>query len=146
MADNETFDRLANLLNRENENLDLLEKEVNKGSFDFNTTDEKGYTLLHISTKRNNPEAIKIILKSKSVNPNLTNQDGYSPIMDACRLGKGKALEELLKFDSIILEAVDVEHNNIKDLLDASKVISEDTKNMMINMIEKKKKKKQGFS
>ena len=116
----------------------MFKKDIESNKIDVNTTDKKGFTLMHIATKRDNPKAIAILLQQKQIDPNMKNHEGNSAIMEACRNAKAKALEALLRSDKVDLDDVDDDHNSIEDLVGKAKV-GLDTQNMLLLMIEKRR-------
>ena len=62
------FKELADIIVR-NGDLARLASETKKGDFDINHQDANGYTLLHVATKRNNQEAILVLLQSPNIDP-----------------------------------------------------------------------------
>ena len=137
------FKELVDIIGRPGSDLKRLELDVAKGGFDINYQDKKGYTLLHVATKRNNPEAIHTILQSSGVNPNLKNTHGRTALLESVNPVKMKALEALLKSDKVDLDEPDDEHDSIDDYV-AKAPVSEATKNGMRSLIEKRRSRAQG--
>ena len=82
------FKELVDIIGRPGSDLKRLELEVAKGGFDINYQDKNGYTLLHVATKRNNPEAIHTILQCSGVNPNLKKHSRPHSLIRICQTSK----------------------------------------------------------
>ena len=131
------FKELADIIVR-NGDLARLASETKKGEFDINHQDANGYTLLHVATKRNNQEAILVLLQSPDIDPNLKNKHGLNPLFESVMYLKTKALEGLLTSEKLDLEEVDSDWKSIDDFVTAAKA-GEDTKNYMRSMIAQRR-------
>ena len=138
------FKELVDVISRPGSDLKRLELELAKGDFDVNYQDKKGYTLLHVATKRNNPEAILTILQCSKVNPNLKNTHGRTALLESVKQVKMKALEALLKSEKVDLDEPDDEHDSIDDYVTGAPV-SEATKNGLRSLVEKRRSRVQGI-
>ena len=136
------FKELVDVISRPGGDLKRLELELAKGGFDINYQDKKGYTLLHVATKCNNPGAILIILQCSKVKPNLKNTHGRTALLESVKQVKMKALEALLTSEKVDLDEPDKEHDSIDDYVRA--LVSEATKNGMRSLIEKRRNRAQG--
>ena len=130
------FKELAHIIR--NGDLARLASETKKGDFAINHQDENGYTLLHVATKRNNPEAILVLLQCHDIDPNVKNKHGHTPLFEAVKYVKAKALEALLTSERLDLEEEDGEYRTIDDYMTEVRV-GEDTKNYMRNMIRRRR-------
>ena len=135
------FKELAHIIR--NGDLARLASETKKGDFDINHQDENGYTLLHVATKRNNQEAILVLLQCQDIDPNVKNRHGHTPLFEAVKYVKAKALEALLTSERLDLEEEDSEYKTIDDYVTEVRV-GEDTKNYMRNMIRKRRNAEDG--
>ena len=138
------FKELVDVISRPGSDLKRLELELAKGDFDVNYQDKKGYTLLHVATKRNNPEAILTILQCSKVNPNLKNTHGRTALLESVKQVKMKALEALLKSEKVDLDEPDNEHDSLDDYVTGAPV-SEATKNGLRSLVEKRRSRVQGI-
>ena len=135
------FKELTQLIR--NGDLARLASETKKGDFDINHQDENGYTLLHVATKRNNQEAILVLLQCHDIDPNVKNKNGNTPLFEAVKYVKAKALEALLTSERLDLEEEDSEYKTIDDYVTEVRV-GEDTKNYMRNMIRRRRNAEDG--
>ena len=138
------FKELVDVISCPGSDLKRLELELAKGGFDINYQDKKGYTLLHVATKCNNPGAILIILQCSKVNPNLKNTHGRTALLESVKQVKMKAFEALLTSEKINLDLRDDEHDSIDDYV-AGAQVSEATKNGLRSLIEKRRSRSQGI-
>ena len=138
------FKELVDIISRPGSDLKRLELELAKGDFDVNYQDKKGYTLLHVATKRNNPGAILLILQCSKVKPNLKNTHGLTALLESVKPVKLKALDALLRSEKVDLDELDDDHNSIDDYV-AGAQVSEATKNGMRSLIEKRRSRSQGI-
>lgn len=70
------------------------------GGADVNLTDTNGWTALHYAANNNNISAINYLL-SKKANPNITAQDGMTPLQLAIRSGYSACAEALVQGGAI---------------------------------------------
>ena len=138
--------------------LGKLKKTV--ADFDVNQQSTNG-SLLHVAAQANYPEAIRILLQSEEVDPNVKSwKEGSTPLMVACAAGNIKSVEALLECSKIDLWAKNKEGQTAEQIVKSMKTsrrrsrplsigpeegVDEDTKKKMQTLI-KEFRSKQGIA
>ena len=108
--------------------------------FDVSTKTKTGQTLLHIAAKKDNENAVSILLKWPGIQVNAENENGFTPIMEACCSGSAKVLRLLLRCKAVDKEASDDDGHTIEELVRKAfmdRYFGIDTRDDMLNMIKK---------
>ena len=80
-------------------NMNYIQALTQQPTCDLNIQDDNGDTALHIAacSEWNSAEKIQCILDSGRCDPNITNKEGYTPLLLAITKSKFKSVEMLLK-------------------------------------------------
>ena len=90
-------------------------------------------TYLHLAARLNNSDILTQLLRYKKIDINATDNNGETPLMEACRFGKFKNIEALFKIDNL-----DYLHIN-KNGDDALKIVEHYIKSDKIDLKENTK-------
>jgi len=92
---------------RQNEKLQIFDLIRSQMQIDFNSQNSSGKTALHRAIKTtNDQELVRRLLQDSSVNPNLVDKSGLSPIQDAIKFSRTDIIKILLStknFDQSLL-------------------------------------------
>ena len=114
------FSKLA-LNIKKHRDLGKLKREVADEDFDVNFQDKDGFSLLHFAAQADNPEAIRILLQSVQINPNLKSwQEQSTPLMVACEAGNLEAMKALLESSKISLSAQNRRGQTVEQIMQAA--------------------------
>ena len=120
---------------KKHRDLGELKEAVADEDFDMNDQSEDG-SLLHVAAQANNPEAIRILLQSAEIDPNLKlKKEGSTPLMVACSAGNIQAVEALLECSKIDLSAKNSLDRTAENIVKSARV-SEDIRKKMQTLIE----------
>jgi uncharacterized protein YlxW (UPF0749 family) len=131
----ETFKRFARVILKK-ENLDTLRRAIRDGEFNVNQTDKEGFTLTHVAAKTGNRKAVAMLLQVDTIKPHMKNNDGYTPLAEACRFKKMGTLEELLKSNKVNSNVVDDNYNTAENFVNVFVDAGQEMKDEMLQLIQ----------
>lgn len=83
--------------------IDLLQKEYEKMR-NTNVCTRKGNTSLHVAAKYNNYKLIRMLINEYNCDPNIKNNNGFTPLLTAFFYGNKESVFCLVKYSKIVID------------------------------------------